>query len=137
MSNLTQQQFSALLERYVAQDLSGEELQRFLDAVPDPQFRPQLEAAIGEHLDNAAVRGLAGREPEERVWASLLENMNKANATEVAQPQSAKVRRIPVFRWAAAAVIFIILAGGVWWLTRNTKSAQEIAGVTHEVHAPR
>src|SRR6185312_4423598 len=134
MTQLTNHQFSELLQRYLAQDLSEEELQEFLNAVPDPKFQPEIEAALDEDLRKELVSSIAGREREEKVWASLLQKIE----TRQAQLPQGKVKHMNVWKWAAAAAVVIFMVAGLYWVNNNrtTNSNQVAQVVTHDVKAP-
>ncbi|MRG47957.1 DUF4974 domain-containing protein [Chitinophaga sp. SYP-B3965] len=56
---MDQKTFSALLERFLSEDLSREEVSRLLDSLQDDAMRQQWEEALTALLENKTVHGLS------------------------------------------------------------------------------
>lgn len=121
--------FHDLLDRYLSNSLSSDELKVLLDYIRQEKNRVQLEEAI--------ARALAARRFERPVDSALGDRifqqiMQKAAENESRPPASGPMpelqpsrKILPLRRVAAAAVIFIMLGGGIYfWLSRIHKPAQ-------------
>ena len=102
--------FKDLYERYLADRLTPDEADAFLDAIgKDDNMLP-------EHLDvllrEKSFRGAGDPEREERLFRQIMEK------------DKAKVRRMPV-RWlAAASVLLLLLAGSFLWVRHDKQPSQ-------------
>lgn len=94
---MDQKRFSALLERYLREDLSREEAAQLLDSLQDDDMRRQWEATITGLLENKEVQGLSDRPRMEAIRRSIM-----AGKT---QPKPLFKRLLP---YAAAAVVLLI-----------------------------
>ncbi|UYQ94140.1 FecR domain-containing protein [Chitinophaga horti] len=97
---MDQHTFSALLEKYLNDDLSQEELSRLLDSLQDENLRRQWESAIGGMLANPQLHGLSDRAQMDRVRKAIL--------------------RKPLYRrllpYAAAAAVLFLAAAGLFYM---------------------
>jgi len=133
MTQLTNHQFSELLQRYLAQNLSEEELDEFLEAVADPRYQPEIEAALDADLRKELVNSIAGREREEKVWSSLLQKIEIPKAQTI----QGKVRKMNVmWKWAAAAAVIIFMVGGLYWFNSKRTTNPTTETVLQDVKAP-
>src|SRR5688572_26966877 len=96
---MDQKRFSALLERYLREDLSREEAAQLLDSLQDDDMRRQWETTITGLLENKEVQGLSDRPRMEAIRRSIM-----AGKT---QPKPLFKRLLP---YAAAAAVILLIA---------------------------
>ncbi|GAA3918015.1 DUF4974 domain-containing protein [Chitinophaga oryziterrae] len=94
--------FKDLLERYLADKLSPQEAQHFLDNIGNDELPAHLDALLREKN----FRGVPDPEREERLFQRIMEK--------------GKTRTIPVKRWwTAAAAAILILCIATWGIQRQ------------------
>lgn len=113
---------SYLLELYLADKISGTELQELKDCLleggSEMAFQDALDALIGS---SPAIENY-----EEADWEPLYRKVMEARLT-VAEPSSGPVQVVSLFRkgrWVAAAVLILLITGG--WLLFKPGSGKEI-----------
>lgn len=116
---MDQKRFSALLERYLREDLSREEAAQLLDSLQDDDMRRQWETAIAGLLDNKEVQGLSDRPRMDAIRNAIM-----AGKT---QPKPLFKRLLP---YAAAAAV-VLLIGTVYIFQPFAETAAPVAGNTN------
>lgn len=119
--------FSALLERFLSEDLSREEVSRLLDSLQDDGMRQQWEAALTTLLENKAVHGLSDPARMVAIRQSILAG-NGAKPTP----------RTPLFRkllpYAAAAAILVFVVTGLLYFFQPAPDAGALAATKTMLH---
>lgn len=111
-------ELAALINKYLAEDLSREEAEQLLDSLSDGETREQWEASLTALLHNKAAHGLSDPDRMQAAFRSIMENK--------------RAKEIPVYKkwWrAAAAVLFIGLAGGTAFLLYNQQAVPPATAV--------
>jgi transmembrane sensor len=113
---MTKERFQFLLEQYLLQQLSEEELQEFFDAAALPEFEPVIKAALDRDLQLQS----AGNET---VSAQALQSYENFKRILASQQEEEKQRRavfqLHWFRYAAAVLLLATVA--VWMWRSETK----------------
>ncbi|NML22286.1 DUF4974 domain-containing protein [Pseudoflavitalea sp. G-6-1-2] len=120
--------FNDLLQKFIRDELSGDELEVFLQLVRDPANGILLDAAVREQLEAPVFTDLtAGLDIEEQ-FRAVLKKANADNAADFIDP--AEIKRTGfLYRWIAAAAVLLVLAGAAtWWW--QTGPQQQTAAVT-------
>ncbi|WP_198673999.1 FecR family protein [Chitinophaga alhagiae] len=110
---MDQQRFSALLEKYLSEDLSREEAARLLDSLENEEMRQQWEEAIGALLANRSVHGLSDPARMQAVRKSI-----------TARP-AFRIRKI--LPYAAAAAVAALAIAGLAYLFRPVRVNAPVA----------
>lgn len=95
---MDQKTFSALLERFLSEDLSQEEASLLLDSLQDDAMRQQWEAALTALLNNKTVHGLSDPVRMEAVRQSIMAGKSAK--------KSPLIRKIRPYAIAAALIAF-------------------------------
>jgi transmembrane sensor len=98
------QTFSALLEKYLSEELSREEVNQLLDSLQDEQFRGQWNDALDKLLANRALHGLSDRD-----------RMDAIRQRIVQRPRYPRLRT-----FAAAAAVLALAVSGLLYFMRET-----------------
>lgn len=119
--------FSALLERFLSEDLSREEVARLLDSLQDDAMRQQWEAALTTLLENKAVHGLSDPARMEVIRKSIL-------AGKGAKTRSPLLRKLLPYAAAAAILAFAITSVLYFFLPSTPVDVQaERKPIPHQV----
>jgi len=108
---MTKERFQFLLEQYLLQQLSEEELQEFFDAAALPEFEPLIKAALDRDLQLQSVRNIT-------VSEQAIQSYEKFKQWAADQQAEEKRRRkvVPLtwFRYAAAVLLLATAAVWIW-----------------------
>jgi transmembrane sensor len=110
-----------LYQRYINRACTHEEMQELFVYVADPEWKDQLEAIAGEHLEQLQI---PERLPEVD-WDYMYQQIITPAQTTALNGNNRRgmIRWFTGKRMAAAAIVFILLAaGGYWWLNRLPKT---------------
>jgi len=122
---MDQKTFTALLEKFLNEDLSQEEVSRLLDSLQDDAMRQQWEAALSTLLRNKAVHGLSDPERMEAVRQSIM--------AEQPVKKPSRIRKILPYA-AAAALIAFAVTGLIYFFQPAAPGAQPLSeGVPYQV----
>jgi transmembrane sensor len=126
--------FNDLLQKYIKDELTQDELQEFLLLVRDPANGLLLDAAVREQLEATSFTDLsAGMDMEQQFRAVLLKAGSGSSALS---NHPAEIKRTNfLYRWVAAASVLLVLAGAVIWWTLADRGDQ-MAVVTPSDIAP-
>lgn len=108
---MDQKTFTALLEKFLSEDLSQEEVSRLLDSLQDDAMRQQWEEALSTLLHNKTVHGLSDPQRMEAVRQSIMAGK------ETKKPS--RIRRI--FPYAAAAALITFAVTGLIYFFQPTQ----------------
>jgi len=107
---MTKEAFKILQDKYLAQQLSGEELTVFLDAVGEPGMEELLSESLYAELKALKADGVSS-ERSQRVWEAIRGQVGAA---------SVKMTGRSRWRWyAAAAVVLAIVGTGLFYLMQK------------------
>lgn len=115
---MNDKELAALINKYLAEDLSREEAEQLLDSLSDEEAREQWEASLSTLLQNKAAHGLSDPDRMQAAFRSIMENK--------------QAKQIPIYKkwWrAAAAVLLIGLAGGTAFLLYNKQAVLRATAV--------
>lgn len=124
------QDFSLLLEKFLYESLSSDELTLFLSQAQKPENQETIARAIQEKLSNKAFNGQSGDKDTDQLF---LQMMQRAADLEPSSPKVRHLNRRQV--WWAAAAIFLLVGTGAWlWSHKPTQPAgKEIARISGDV----
>ncbi len=109
---MTRDQFSILLKKYIDQQLSEEELTIFFREVARPENEAVIQAALDNDFRANGVSGLSTADQRARAYEAFKRETGTENNTPV--------RRVLMYRWAAAAAIALLIVTGVQvWRTSH------------------
>lgn len=120
---MDQKTFTALLEKFLNEDLSQEEVSRLLDSLQDDAMRQQWDAALGTLLRDKTVHGLSDPTRMEAVRQSIM-------AGKQTQKPS-RIRKMLPYA-AAAALLAFAVTGLIYFLQPGTPGAQPLSGSVPE-----
>lgn len=115
---MNDKELAALINKYLAEDLSREEAEQLLDSLSDEETREQWEASLSTLLQNKAAHGLSDPDRMQAAFRSIMENK--------------QAKAIPIYKnwWkAAAAVLLIGLAGSTAFLLYNKQTVPRATAV--------
>lgn len=109
---MTRERFDFLLQRYLLQQLTEEELNEFFDAAVLPEFEPVLKAALDRDFQSPTVSGSSAAGQAQQSY------VNFARMIAADTQQESPVIRTTWWRYAA---VFILLAGIAAWLWQKNE----------------
>lgn len=116
--------FSALLERFLSEDLSQEEVSRLLDSLRDDAMRQQWEEALTALLENKTVHGLSDPARMQVIRESIL--------------AGTKTPRFPLLKkllpYAAAAALIAFAVTGLIYVFQPSAPAVKQAAKENMLH---
>ena len=110
------QGFNNLLERYIADQLTEEELKIFLDMARMPENAAAIEAQIGQLLESDQLTDLTDGMDIDRQFRLVLE---KAQQEKKTSPRIISIVRQPW--WAAAAILLLAVAGLLFYMLQPSQ----------------
>lgn len=119
---MTTERFERLLQQYLLQQMTDEELKEFLDAAVLPEFEPVIKAALDRDLQSAVVSG-SSREGQAM---QSFENFKQLMAGQESSTSGRYRRMYAGTAWLRYAAILILVAGTVTWML--VKKAPEPQG---------
>jgi len=108
---MTKERFQFLLEQYLLQQLSEEELQEFFDAAALPEFEPLIKAALDRDLQLQSVRNFTVSEQAVQSYENFKQRVADQQAEE---KRRRKVVPLTWFRYAAAVLLLATAAVWIW-----------------------
>ncbi|HWK07640.1 MAG TPA: FecR domain-containing protein [Puia sp.] len=129
--------FNIILDKFLAEDLTPEELSFFLAAVKEPANETILLAIVGRKLEQKDYQGLSIEAKIPEMFRAMLDKAAAAAADDRPDhsattnwPPTAVTRRIfPVRRIAAAVLLLLAGAGGYFiWTNRGQRATAQQAG---------
>src|SRR5258708_3425693 len=127
--------FKVILDKFLAEDLTLEELSFFLAAVKEPANEAILLATVGQKLEQKNYQGLSTEAKIPEMFRAMLDKttlLDKAATTtpDPAARTSVPLRRIfPVRRIAAAILLLLAGAGGYFiWTNKEQWATAQQAG---------
>jgi transmembrane sensor len=124
---MDQKTFTALLEKFLNEDLSQEEVSQLLDSLQDDAMRQQWEAALSTLLRDKTVHGLSDPVRMEAVRQSIM--AGKQNQ------KPSRIRKMLPYA-AAAALIAFAVTGLIYFFQPATPGAQPLSGSVPEQVMP-
>jgi transmembrane sensor len=115
---MDQKTFSALLERFLSEDLSREEVSQLLDSLQDDAMRQQWEEALTALLENKTVHGLSDPARMQVIRESII--------TGSRSKRSLLKKLLP---YAAAAVLIAFAVTGLIYVFKPSAPVKQIADV--------
>jgi transmembrane sensor len=126
-----------LVSKYLDDSCTPEELAEFWRLIGDVKDETPMQAA----LQNLWQQSKAGHDTPAMGWAQVLQTVyDKARPALVEQAEIIPLRKRPVIRWAAAAVIVLSLGAAAYWLFNDKQagSTAVVAATTiQDVQAPQ
>ena len=110
---MDKQELETLLEKYIMGELDPMERARLAQLVEQPGQQETLEGFVQQVMMSDEFAG----QHDERVKEAIMTQLEK----RMARRPGEKVRKVFFIRWAAAAAVVILLAGGAW-LWRSGRS---------------
>ena len=112
--------FTELLERYLSDSLTAEELKEFIILLQQQENANELEKKIGEAITNKSITGLADKSKADAIFQNIMEAAHNKEQKVDNQP----TRKIPskifsIRKMAAAAAILILLSVSAYLLFFN------------------
>ncbi|WEK35039.1 MAG: FecR domain-containing protein [Candidatus Pseudobacter hemicellulosilyticus] len=115
--------FNDLLQKFIRDELSAEELAAFLAMAKEPDNQLLLKQTLEQYMEAPEFTDLTAGMDMEHQFLQVLKRAGRE------QPQAAPVQRLSFLRrnWWAAAVLFLLLgAGGFFWW-RAAEQQQQLA----------
>ena len=114
---MNEAQFKTLLERYIHDGLSPDELPEFIHYLRHYDNTGQLEQAVEQALQDQTLQGLSDESVSERIFQKILQQAKTTANTITAQqethmPDSRKGMRI--LRWMVAASVLVSISGIIY-----------------------
>lgn len=126
------EQFSLLLEKFLAEELNPDELASFLISAKDAANHKMLYDAVGEKLTGKVYTGLSDKTDMDKMFQQMLAKVEKHSGEDAAIVEMPVRKRFFILsRIAAASAILIILLGNLYFLLPGKKELQ-IANTTVE-----
>lgn len=119
---VTRERLQYLLNRHLHKTITRQELREFLLYANNPQYAGLLQDLADEHF--ASLPDVNGDDID---WEQMYRNIIKPVPT--AQP----VRKLLIYRWAAAAIFLVLLGMGVYLFMRPLPQMGTTAGLTKDV----
>lgn len=106
--------FKDLLQKYIEDGLTPDELLEFLQLARDPANGLLLDNAVREQLESEDFTDLSAGMDIEQQYRAVLQKAG--SGSEVLNEHPAEIKRTAfLFRWVAAASVLLVLAGAAWW----------------------
>ncbi|WP_127124779.1 FecR family protein [Pseudoflavitalea rhizosphaerae] len=114
--------FNDLLQKFIRDELTGVELEEFLQLVREPANAIVLDAALREQLEAVDFPDLTAGMDIEQQFREVL--MKAGSERSVVDMDPVEVKRTNyLFRWISAASVVLVLAGVLaWWKFAGTES---------------
>ncbi|WP_207510931.1 FecR family protein [Longitalea luteola] len=127
---MTIERFERLLQQYLLQQMTEEELKEFLDAAVLPEFEPVLKAALDRDLQSTTIAGSSAEGQAEQSFESFRQLMTGHDTGP-----APKYRRMQTgFAWLRYAAILILVAGTViWMLTKKAPDQNDQQPLAQEI----
>lgn len=119
---VTRERLQYLLNRHLHKTITRQELREFLLYANNPQYTGLLQDLADDHF--ASLQDVNGDDID---WEQMYRNIIKPVPT--AQP----VRKLPIYRWAAAAIFLVLLGMGMYLVMRPLPRMGTTAGLTNDV----
>jgi ferric-dicitrate binding protein FerR (iron transport regulator) len=138
---MNEAQFKMLLERYINDQLSSEELSVFIAYLRTYNNAGQLEELVDQALQDSSFSGLSDRSKSENIFQKILQQAKSTEAASIPGEPLIKTRSgrstLLLWRWAAAASLLIgISVISYVVLSKKNQKAAYIAGVGKTEKAP-
>lgn len=114
---MDQKTFTTLLEKFLSEDLSQEEVSRLLDSLQDDAMRQQWEEALTSLLHNQTVHGLSDPARMEAVRQSIMAGKS--------EKKPSRIRKLLPYA-AAAALITFAVTGLIYFFKPGTPDVQPL-----------
>ncbi|MBX3255117.1 MAG: FecR domain-containing protein [Chitinophagaceae bacterium] len=118
-------EFNQLLDKYLRNELEGDELQAFLEAARQHENIEALRDAVMQKLRNKPLGLFSDAEQIELMFEQMLQK----SASPPKMPEALQVVPLHTSRWrrltikvAAASIVVLLSAGAYFWATRPAKS---------------
>lgn len=127
-----------LVSKYLDDTCTPDELAEFWQLIGDLKDETPMQVA----LQNLWQQSKAGHDTPAMGWAQVLQTIyDKASPAPAEQAEIIPLRKRPVIRWAAAAVIVLSLGATAYWLFNNKQAGSTgVAATTttaKDVQAPQ
>ncbi len=127
-----------LVSKYLNDTCTPDELAEFWQLIGDLKDETPMQVA----LQNLWQQSKAGHDTPAMGWAQVLQTIyDKASPAPAEQAEIIPMRKRPVIRWAAAAVIVLSLGAAAYWLFNNNRAGSTgVAATTttvKDVQAPQ
>lgn len=126
--------FQGLLQKYIEDGLTPDELAEFLQLARDPANGLLLDKAVREQLESTDFTDLSAGTDLEQQFREVLQKASSKSEVNTESP--AEIKRTGfLYRWVAAASILLVLAGAAFWWKLSDRQEQ-VSAVTPSDIAP-
>lgn len=126
---MNEAQFKMLLERYINDQLSSEELTVFIAYLRTYNNTGQLEELVDQALQDSSFSGLSDRSRSETIFQKILQQAKSTEAQSTRGELSIKAgssySRLRPWRWVAAASLLISISA-IGYIVFSKKNQKEI-----------
>ncbi|MFT3750330.1 MAG: FecR family protein [Agriterribacter sp.] len=128
---MTETDFKILLERYLNDSISMEELPQFLTSLREYKNNLQLKDAIQKALSDKSFEGISDKSRGDIIFQKIMQAaIEDAPAITVADTTDVnRTRKTSVFKWLSAAAILVIAVSGVYYFLSQQKKEHTVASV--------
>jgi ferric-dicitrate binding protein FerR (iron transport regulator) len=125
---MTEEAIKRLLEKFLVEELSGEEFRQLWASLQQPENKELWMGLTGEVWNNTAFHGLS----DERSRKEALDRIMATGVTPEIQKDRPPIRLFANYNrgWWAVAAILLVLLGGAYFFFQNAASRQ--SGLTRE-----
>jgi len=122
--------FKTLLNRYLTDTLSGDELTELLAYLRQHENAGVLKTAIQEALKENTFKDLADRSRIDIVFSNIMQEAGKSGLTEASTPVLPRRRKpvVVLLRRVAAAAILVAVLSGIYYFIKDKPAPPVVAG---------
>lgn len=128
---MSETDFKILLERYLNDSISMEELPQFLTSLREYKNNLQLKDAIQKALSDKSFEGISDKSRGDIIFQKIMQAaIEDAPAITVADTTDVnRTRKTSVFKWLSAAAILVIAVSGAYYFLSQQKKESTVASV--------
>jgi len=120
---MTKERFTGLLDGFLQQTLTQDEIEEFLQEAGKPGHQQVLAGILDKHFEDRRFTGLAGEDQASAAFRTLADKIGIVPV----ENETPKVRRMPLYRrWAAAAVLVLIAGGAYLYFNRSVQAPDAV-----------
>ncbi|MFT4019241.1 MAG: FecR family protein [Agriterribacter sp.] len=129
---MSETDFKILLERYLNDSISAEELPQFLTCLREYRNNLQLKDAIQKALSDKNFEGISDKSRGDIIFQKIMQQAAIQETSVVAVADAIDVnhaRKTSVFKWLSAAAILVIAVSGAYYFLSQQKKEYTVASV--------